>query len=368
MDEDGVSPVIGTIMVLSILTVVTSTMLTVVWPQIQDNQQSGEFQVVTSQFSRLGADANQMALGGNMGEIRQRTVAMADGQLSLRPGHLWAISTGLEDENYSNVAGLTRDPGDHPEFSVAVDDAEYPGSPVLATHSSFKVEDEGDRGVTYEVHRFTGTRWQDPDPDGGPLGGSATGSDFTVTLPVSQMLRDGPWRVQIFDADDALIGEVYIYELGRLTYSLEGRLTSREAILENGALFTREDTSMFSQSAGLYRTAASGGGTGGLNLRAAHLAASGSTESSGQAKTTVHMTLTAHEHLAHDQGAIHARLQALSGPHTNAWASHLTGGDFDPDTDNTGVVFTWDSGEDGKIETFPFSVAYSELRVRMVAG
>lgn len=364
MDEDGVSPVIGTVMVLGILTVVTSTMLTVVWPQVQDSQQSGEFQVVTSQFSRLGADANQMALGGNLGEVRQRTVAMAGGQLGLEHGHLWAISTGILDENYSQVAGESVAVGQHPAFKVV--------EGVVATDGSFQVEYLDERAQTADslswvLHRFTGSSWQD---SGDGTASVVYEGDFPVDLPAGKRLRDDPWRVQIHNEDEGgvLIGEVYIYELGRLTYLLQGSLHSREAMLENGALFTREDTSMYAHSAGLYRTAASGGGTGGLNLRAAHLDASTMSETSGRSKTTVHMTLTAHEHLAHDQGAIHARLQSLSGPHTNAWASHLSGGDFDSSTDAKAVVFTWSGEEEDEVETFPLSVVYSELNVRLVGG
>ncbi len=362
MDEDGVSPVIGTVMVLSILTLVTSTMLTVVWPQIQDNQQSGEFQVVSSQFSRLGADANQMALGGNLGEVRQRTIAMADGQLGLEHGHLWSISTGILDENYSQVAGDSVTAGEHPGFKVV--------EGAKPMHSSFQIQYLDERAQTadslsWALDRFTGSSWEDSGDDSGSVAYEGT---FTVSLPTGHTLRDGPWRVQVSDDDGDLIGEVYIYELDRLTYLLQGSLHSREAMLENGALFSREDASMYAHSPGLYRTAASGGGTGGLNLRAAHFDASTMTEVSGRSKTTVHMTLTAHEHLAHDQGAIHVRLQPLSGPHTTAWASHLTGGDFDPETDAEGVVFTWQGEEEDEVETFPLSVVYSELKVRMVGG
>lgn len=366
MDEDGVSPIIGTVLVLAILTIVTSTMISVVWPEVRDSSDRGDFQVVHGQLAKVQSDVNQLALGGNEGELRQRTVAMADGDLRLERGHLWAISVGIQKEQYTPGGGATRD--EHPAFNVT--EAEPTGTSFKVGYKD-KTYDGSANTLYCSLDRFTGAQWNNVEvtEDCESAGASV---EYNESLPVSfsngKLLRDGPWRLQVFDdaAKQDLIGEIFVYELNRINYHLEGAVKPRGVLIENAEMFSREDNAVFSVGSGLYRTADTGGGTSGLNLRAAQLDADTFPVTTGRAKTTFHLSLTEHVHLSHNVGAIHARLQPLSGPMTTQWASHLAGGDFDETA--TGVSFTWGTEDPDVIAVYPLSVIYSDIDIRMVSN
>ncbi len=365
MDEDGVSPIIGTVLVLAILTIVTSTLISVVWPEVQDSSDRGDFQVVSGQLAKVASDVNQLALGGNEGELRQRTVAVPDGDLRLERGHLWAISVGIQQERFTPGGSATRD--HHPAFDVQ--EAEPTGTSFMVGYQDKDYEDD-DNDLYCSLARFSGSDWkavevtEDCEDTGADVGYDGT---FPVSFAGGQTLRDGPWRLRVFDdaQKEDLIGEIFVYELNRINYHFEGAAKPRGVLIENGDLFMREDTRVFSAGSGLYRTGDTGGGTSGLNLRAAQLDSDTLPGSTGRAKTTFHLALEEQVHFSHQVGAIHARLQPLSGPMTTQWASHLAGDGFDESA--SGVYFTWGTEDPDVIAVYPLSVIYSHIDLRMVS-
>ena len=367
MDEEGVSPVIGTILVLAILTIVTSTLLTVIWPQIQDSRDQGDFQLVTGQMARISEDITQMAMGGNVGETRQRTVATSHGQLGSEPGHLWGLAIAVADENYSNVQGSGNnvERGHHQSFRIT-DHAGAQGDHFVVEYTN----DDGAMNLHCSLYRLSASSWRDHSPDfSGGCDGSSVGheDEIEVKLTGDMTLRQGPWYLEIRDGDGDLVGQVYVYELNRIQYFIEGALMPRGVYIENGAMFTQTDTSFFATAPGLYRTAATGG-TSGLNMRIADLDDPNMGATSGRAKTSFQLTLKTQDHLAHNLGAIESRLQVLDGPLTEQWATHMVGEHFDPATDHKSVAFTLGTEDPDQISPFPMSVIHSEIRLRMVAN
>ncbi|HIA97892.1 MAG TPA: hypothetical protein EYO15_01765, partial [Marine Group III euryarchaeote] len=81
--EDGVSPIIGTILILGIMVSITGTML--VWgiPQIQQSEAYAIYTSAQNNFLNFDADMDQVILQGT-GSSRTSTVSFSSGTFVLR--------------------------------------------------------------------------------------------------------------------------------------------------------------------------------------------------------------------------------------------------------------------------------------------
>ncbi len=81
--EDGVSPIIGTILILGIMVTITGTML--VWgiPQIQQSEAYAIYTSAQNNFLNFDADMDQVILQGT-GSSRTSTVSFSSGTFVLR--------------------------------------------------------------------------------------------------------------------------------------------------------------------------------------------------------------------------------------------------------------------------------------------
>jgi hypothetical protein len=361
MDERAVSPVIGTVMVLAILTVVAGTMITVVWPQVDDTRARGEFSLVATQLAGVAADSRQMASLGSVGELRQANVAIAMGQLYLDHGHVYAVSTSIEAEEYQDAPDAVA-PFNQSMLLVKRSD---PQTPVDATDSTFLVSFEDADGdvptLVLTVHRFDGRRWIQ---EGTTCGVVANLDDCLVDLGV-KTIRDGPWRVQGHNGN-TLVGEVFLFEQTRLVYEQHGR-RDRGAVVENGALFTWEESLVLQQVPSLWHGGTSQVGGAALQGRSTTFKSSEMIEAAGRSTSTITLTTHVHVHFAHQQGASLTRVQVLSGPDVEIWHRHLARVGFTAEADPLrGVVYVLEDPDTADHRSYPFNLVHAELGFRMV--
>ncbi|HIC62236.1 MAG TPA: hypothetical protein EYO72_05925, partial [Marine Group III euryarchaeote] len=81
--EDGVSPIIGTILILGIMVTITGTMLAWGIPQIQQSEAYAIYTSAQNNFLNFDADMDQVILQGT-GSSRTSTVSFSSGTFVLR--------------------------------------------------------------------------------------------------------------------------------------------------------------------------------------------------------------------------------------------------------------------------------------------
>src|SRR5688572_4221259 len=96
--ELGVSPVVGSILILAIMIVSIGGILTWGMPAIQGLQDHAEYQSVLTQFLQLDSDVRNLRDPLN---TRVSTISVSQGTIALDAGDRWVISAA-RDANYND--------------------------------------------------------------------------------------------------------------------------------------------------------------------------------------------------------------------------------------------------------------------------
>lgn len=205
------SPVIGTILILFIVIVAMGGILLWGLPAIQGLQDHAEFTSMLTQAHQVNADLLAMRDAGSAKPI---TLSMNQGSLGVFPGSRWVV-TATADAAYSPIY-----------FTKWEDDTGLlvKSMPALATDVTVSKAVGG-----------TFTLLRDVDCN--------AGGDCETGLAAAQ-IAGNTIRVQ-FKSGAVLKAEAWIFDAGRITYSMSPGTTENQLHIEMGAIFTQQGDRLY---------------------------------------------------------------------------------------------------------------------------
>ncbi|MBW3582621.1 MAG: type IV pilin N-terminal domain-containing protein [Euryarchaeota archaeon] len=367
--EEGVSPVVGTLLMLGIFISIGATVFFVARPHFIEVQEDAAFDGVTDQMKGAASEIKGLAVSGLDGAVKKPVMTLPGGEFLSERGHWYAVSVGVQDENYGKVAGESFAPGAHHDFYV-----EEWTPDAVSGDTQFNVYNNATFDIqypTYLLQRFENGRWSDEkwDKPANILGADKLvkegGSFHTVTT--TEDLADTTYRLRISNnntgGSEGIIGEIYLYPQDRLAYHYGGESGLRSLYSENGAVWTVEQGKTFSRQAGLILPPAKAIGTGHFTMRTVDLNVTGA--AGGHAKLALLMNLVRNTDLALDQGASIVRIQ-IAGPDTETWRNTFYGiGLFQATDEAKGAYHIHATEPDGHRKAFPFNFIHTEIDLRI---
>lgn len=218
-DRDGVSPVVGTILILVIMILATGGVMAWGVPAIQGLQDRAEYQNVLTQFLQMDSDVRNLRDPQN---TRIARISMSDGYLTFGPGSRWVVSASRHADY--NAFFLDGWENADPEPSSVV----LMGGTVDATNQISV--DKASGGTLSNAWSCPGT---DPCTNTVNLGGLVLGDDV-----IRIQLKEGTVR-----------WEAWIFDVGRLSYRLTQLNDQNQLHFEMGALFSQHDSYFYVQEA-----------------------------------------------------------------------------------------------------------------------
>ncbi len=381
--QDAVSPVIGTLLLLAVFTVVTATTVFVVVPSLQEYQDRGEVDSVVAQLGQINAEIKQLAVSGNVGQVTQKSLSLPGGDLRLAAPHVVALTFDYYDHNYSAAEGVSKDPDWHFDFYVEPSDLDAvpglqdygpdvdPSDPfVNITYRHEYYESNALTATAYTAY-FDGEVWVDANVVAAPAMAGMSVALPLMTLGVPTLgSPEGPWRIQIRNetaGPDPVLAEIYLFVQPSLEFRYAGESGLHKAAVEGGALFRqeRDDWSLIAPS--FFLPPASGGDGGLFTLRSLDINSTAGDSASGHTRLGVLLNLNLSETFLFNGGAAEVRLQ-FWGSYPLAWEEHLKARGFQDDhaADTDGV--SWADRRTVSSNTFhdafPVHYAHSRIDVR----
>lgn len=213
-DEAGVTPVIGTVLILVIMIMAIAGILAWGAPAIEGLQESAEFNAAISQFIQINSEVRNLRDPQN---TRIVTLTLGGGQLSFGPGDRWVV-TGSRDAAFDGVY-LTNWEGSNP-----------PNINILGVDLAGKqVSVDTALGGTF-VNRYSCSSCTNPIP-------LNLGRLDTETV-----------RVQV-KSGGTVKAESWIFNVGRFTYKVDQGSDRNILHFSMGAIFTEHANSFFAEEA-----------------------------------------------------------------------------------------------------------------------
>lgn len=370
--EEGVSPVVGTLLMLGIFISIGATVFFVARPAFIEVQEETAFDGVTAQMQGAASEIKGLAVSGIDGAVKKPVLTLPGGEFLSERGHWYAVSVGVQDEQYGDVAGESYAKGAHHDFYV---DEWTPDA--VGGDTQFRVFNNASFDIgypTYLLQRFEEGRWVDESWDVPPNNVGADklakngGSSRTITTV--EDLADATYRLRISNnntnpagAPGGLVGEIYLYPQDRLAYHYGGESGVRTVYSENGAVWTVEEGKTFSRQSGLILPPAKTQGQGHFSMRTVDLDVTGA--AAGNAKLALLMNLEQNTDFALNQGASIVRVQ-IAGPDVETWRNTFYGiGLFQATDETKGVYHIHATGPDADRKAFPFNFIHTEIDLRI---
>lgn len=241
--DEGVSPVIGMILVLAISIVGIAAILYWGLPAIDEMKANVEYRSVTTQFTELDATIKELVAGTTEKTAKRWQPALNRGTVTVRNNtEGWLVST----ETYNASANfdfvwLDLADGDN-QFRIVHQSKNNAGSANLDVQS-YKVEGYVITGTTTQTTlNVTGgaaaapaqmannaTAWA----HGAAQGFSVWVKDAGVATP--QNLVGGTFKFRVYSGA-SLVAEAWFMNTGRVEYSLPTSVTEKTLTINNGAL------------------------------------------------------------------------------------------------------------------------------------
>lgn len=378
-DQDAVSPVVGTLLVLVMFTVTTATIVAVVRPEIVEYQEAGKVDVIATQMANAVADVRHLAINGNEAEIRQPVISIHDGLFELNKGHTVALTVGYFDNSSADSMATYRDPGFYHSFHVSADPSSgaslFAGvvdgtdsSVGLTFHHPYHLSPQ-DYAFNYIVSRWDSTEWDTIHSGSSSMSHGATTPAFALDPTGTWTIRDGPIRIAFYNSTTTpphLDAEVYLYEQTSLSYWMDGESGSRSVHAENGGLMKGHKGRYTLEQGMVVKPPSTGLGNDMFSMRSIRLNETGASSASGGAQIGLVMRLNVTESFVFDNGASHVRMQFWGG-HPRAMERQLMAAGFTDDAaDGKGVYWAYEKTPDHHWG-FPFHFTDSQIDVRMTS-
>lgn len=361
--NDGVSPVVGTVLVLGIFMIVSAGIVFVAQPQFTKVQEDAQFQTLTTDTARISNAHKTLAVVGSEGELKKPVITLPSSLSAIRfdEGHHVMVAAAYGTDDYTTGSVAAQANGTH--FDLDVDAWEDLDRSFTVTNLG---PDVGE--VRFTTHRWNTIEWHQvatEDHGNGVTNLWDTDETLTLTIPAAyENLDDGTYRITIADiggSDPETIGEVWFFEQTRLMIEFPGSSGLRSLFVENGALFRYEDGRYFQERAALVSPPDNVTGTSALTWRLGRWNTTIGTGSAGGGQGTVAllMDLKAREVWAKDRGAWVVRAE-FEGPYANIWRNHLDLEGMRPAYgDHESVWFI--RGGDTERTVFPFHFTYADI-------
>ena len=240
--EEGVSPIIGTVLILGIMVTITGTMLAWGIPQIQESEAYAIYTSSQNNLLNFDADLDHVLLQGE-GSSRTSTVSLSAGTLALRED--W---TKLDEIRYYYT-------------TVSWFDPEIVG--VKTGSESFAMKDNNEVVSEYRVT----LTYPDNDGDGVPDEPSWTGTSDLLVSGFPPLVH-GTKATFTSTENSTVIGGFLIYGVDSLSYSYSSVSGVYKMRMFNGAMVSKEPGSkeFFTTSNPLIRHTGSSSSYGSLTV------------------------------------------------------------------------------------------------------
>jgi len=235
--DDGVSPVVGTILVLAITILGIAAILAWGAPTVDRVQAQNAAQSVQGEFEGLRDATEELSVPDHS---RFPSVAVPGGEISLGKGTRFMVAADHDAANPSCDLDVRGWGGSTPTSSV--------------TYTT-----SGCRSGTFEVLSVSGTTVTHMNAAVGGGSASLGGADFTT----------GDWLFRLTDgaADPTVYAEAWLHSSDRLSWTYTSGTGTQHLDLEGGAIFSRQGSSIFLAKAPNFGDASFGAGYYGLWLR-----------------------------------------------------------------------------------------------------
>ncbi len=251
MDNEAVTPVVGTVMVLGITILGIGAIMLWGAPTLQAIQDQNALTAMEGEFLEMRRDTLDLTVDK---ASRLPTVVMEAGQLSIEKGSRFMIlhdAFSNPDPSYDSCSFAIEGwaDGNVDEFSIpdppsctAIDVGQSPTCP--AGVGQLCVEVEKVVGSTHTAKSWTSSN-------------GITAWDITVT---GEDLESGDWVIRVLDDAGDTMGEAWILGTHRISWHLTTSASDHQLYLEGGAVFRRTGTDVFlSQAPALQEDAFSSG-------------------------------------------------------------------------------------------------------------
>ncbi len=234
-DDDAVTPVVGTVLILLITMAGMSAILAWGVPTVQGIQDQSSVSAMQGEFSDIRL--NTLILQ-EVDTSRLAFVALSAGELALEPGDRFAIHA-VHNQTYpgggtTNAGCDVRVTGWHAttdNLDVEVDSC---GTVVSGSPSATQLEFKLDKLVGSSIQSRPGIL---------VTGG---GSSWNVeSTKAGDDLSVGNWRVQLIDSDGTAHVQVFILATDRLAWHLQTSVSDMDLFVEGGALWFVDEPLMF---------------------------------------------------------------------------------------------------------------------------
>lgn len=214
-DERGVSPVIGTVLILFIILLAMAGILAWGVPAIQGLQDHAEFQSVLTQAHELNADLLKLR-DAKAASIAY--VSMNQGELRVGSGARWIVTAYLD----SNWEGLY--------YTNWENGAQFLANGV-----------PGASTMTYDLATlsFTAIGSSPETCAAGTCGAVGSAGNVNMTALANPVVR-----IQ-FKVGNVLKAESWVFNTGRVTYKLDANSEYNRIHIELGAVFTQQGSAVF---------------------------------------------------------------------------------------------------------------------------
>lgn len=238
LEDDAVTPVVGTVLILLITMAGMGAVLAWGVPAVQGIQDQSSQAAMEGEFSDLRLNTLILKI---VDSSRLRSVSLADGELALEPGSRFAI-VSVHNNTFPG-GGSSPDPDcDHrvtgwssssDTLSLSYTGSKFCGDIVTGSASA---DDE----VEVRVDELVGSSVQSRPGivvSGG--GNSATvqsaGDDFS----------QGSWRLRLVDRDGGIVMQAFILGTDRIAWHLQTSVSDLDLYVEGGALWLTDFPQVF---------------------------------------------------------------------------------------------------------------------------
>lgn len=221
-DDRGVSPVIGTILVLFIVLLAMAGIL--VWgvPAIQGLQEHAEFRSMLSQALQLNAEFLTLR---DTASNRVASFSMNEGTFKAETGTRWAVfaTTGDGESATTNYAQM------------------YLKGWESLTATQVEVWDPPVANLYMELDSVSGSTFTKADNK--TCASSGVGSSCAL-LTGGSLPRGATWRLQVKNGG-TLVGEAWLFDAGRVSYKMSESNPYNRIVMEMGSVFSMQGTAVF---------------------------------------------------------------------------------------------------------------------------
>lgn len=227
-DDNAVTPVVGTVLILLITMAGMAAILAWGVPTVQSIQDQSSLSAMQGEFSDIRL--NTLILQ-EVDTSRLAFVALSAGELSLEPGDRFAIHA-VHNQTYPDGSTQTdpdcdiRVTGWHATTTDLDVDVDTCGTVVTGSPSTTQLEFKLDKLVGSSIQSRPG------------ITVTGSGSNWNVeTNKVGDDLSEGNWRLQLIDSDGTPHAQAFILETDRVAWHLASSVNDMNLFIEGGALW-----------------------------------------------------------------------------------------------------------------------------------